>query len=668
MARCTAKGAALVAWLATVCTALGAGGSGVKDAVTPAKPGDVKVLGRPGELFQASLNSRVFSAHAQGAVYDEAENAFATHWDDSNGHTGWQNEYWGKTMLCYAGAVRYTRDAKLAAWCIAKAHHLIDTYQWPNGYLSTYANEDLLRKNPESPDYEKHWCFNIWGQKYTMWALIELHQATGDEKCLKAAEKMADHLVAQLKRLGVTIDRTGSWAGISSMTILRPLLELHRLVPKPEYRELADYILRATDVKEGPKPDVNLVYDALSDRPVVSWFRKPMHLSKAYELLSFFEGVADYHRLTGDARAFDATKAFWDHLCREEINPMRSAGYFDHFLYARHHVNGMTELCDVTHWIRLNRELWKLTGETRYLDCIEEAFYNAFLAGVSPDGSWGAHIVRSHGTRHLAAPAQTGMKLHQCCPDNMLRTFYDWADTVADVARDGAWEVNLYSDADIALPGVRMQLRGGYPVSETFRLRVVAEKPGRLRLRVPYWADAIIVDGKASKPVDGRVEVAVPAGERTLGLRLAMQPRIVDSEAPETEDIDLVTDLDTQKPEGYTKRFMSWYTPEMEGLARRTPAAQVMRGPLVLAKGRAAGTSRAETLDFATINGQPGWKASLSPAKRTAANLGSWGVWDLTLEKAASEGGKPVKKTVPVADYWSVSCADDPENWFSLWF
>ena len=47
------------------------------DVLTPAAPGDVKVLGRPGELFQASLNSRVFSEYAQGPVYDEAENAFA---------------------------------------------------------------------------------------------------------------------------------------------------------------------------------------------------------------------------------------------------------------------------------------------------------------------------------------------------------------------------------------------------------------------------------------------------------------------------------------------------------------------------------------------------------------------------------------------------------------
>jgi hypothetical protein len=227
--------------------------------------------------------------------------------------------------------------------------------------------------------------------------------------------------------------------------------------------------------------------------------------------------------------------------------------------------------------------------------------------------------------------------------------------------------VNLYSDADIVLPGARMELRGNYPVSETFRLRVAAEKGGKLRLRVPYWASEMTVDGKALKPAAGRIEVPVAAGERTFDLVLKMPPREIDSEAPDFEDIDTVTELDTMKPEGYTKRFMSWYTPEMKGLERRTAAAQIMRGPLVLAKGRAVGTSRTETLEFNTINKQPGWKLSLAPQKRSAKNAGVWGAWDLTLEKEVKGKGTETK-TIPVADYWSVSCMDDSENWFSLWF
>ena len=549
------------------------------DVAVPAGNGNVRLGGRPGELMQKAMQQRVFSEAARTAIYDEAENAFATHWDSS--HCGWQNEYWGKTMLSVAGAIESTGDKELAGWALAKTHAFLNKFQRADGYLSTYEDSSYLRTKPESKDPNDHWCHNIWGQKYTLWGLLELHRVTGDKTCLDAAEKMADHIVANLRKLDKNLEDTGSWCGISSLSILKPLLQLYRLRPKAEYRALAKHAVRATDVEGGEMPAQNVIHDALSDVKIKDWYENPYILAKSYEIMSYFEGVADYHRLTGDTRTLAAVKAFYGHLVREELNAMRSVGYFDHFLFARSHVNGMVELCDVVHWIRLNRELYLLTGKTEHLDRIEEAFYNAFLAGVAPEGDWGAHIIRSHGTRHLAAPEQTGMKLHQCCPDNMLRTFYDWSDMVADVAKDGAWEVNFYSDADIVLPGARMELRGNYPVSETFRLRVVAEKDGKLRLRVPYWTNEIVVDGKMLKPSSGRIEIPLAVGERTLAIVLNMPPRVIDSEAPDFEEIG-----------SYTKRFMSWYTPEMEGLARRTPAAQVMRGPLVLAKGRVVGSSR----------------------------------------------------------------------------
>ena len=87
----------------------------------------------------------------------------------------------------------------------------------------------------------------------------------------------------------------------------------------------------------------------------------------------------------------------------------------------------------------------------------------------------------------------------------------------------------------------------------------------------------------------------------------------------------------------------------------------------VPAEGRVVGTSRMETLEFNTINKQPGWKLSLAPQKRIATNAAPWGAWNLTLEKDVPEKGIETK-TIPVADFWSVSCMDDPGNWFSLWF
>ncbi len=168
-------------------------------------------------------------------------------------------------------------------------------------------------------------------------------------------------------------------------------------------------------------------------------------------------------------------------------------------------------------------------------------------------------------------------------------------------------------------------------------------------------------NGEALPNRDGWSEVVAPAGSSSWTLAFDMSPRIIDSPAPDAEDIFSVEPEDPRKPEGYTLRFMYYQTPEMKGLARTNAAAEIMRGPIVLAKGRLAGTSREETFDFKTVN-KKGWKASLSPAKWTAANAAVWGAWDLTLEKDGE------KRTIPVADYWSVSNVDDPENWFSLWF
>ncbi len=629
----------------------------VEDMFPPAAVKDVRLAGRAGESADACIRARAYSDWARGDMYEECVNAFRTHWDD---RVGWQNEYWGKTMLCYAGAADYTQDPLLKAWIVEKTHAFLKEFQKPNGYLSTYSKEDFLRNNPANPDAKQHWCFNIWGRKYTFWALLDIYRVTGDKAALDGAIKMADHLIAQLKRLGLTLDKTGAWNGISSMSILRPMMDLYRITNNQAYLALAKDIVRAMDAE--PSNPGTLIRDAFRKEKICTWYPEPAFWAKAYEIQSCLEGLVDYYRTTGEKRVLDAVLAWHRHLMDEELNPMRSAGYFDHFLDARHHVNGMTELCDVTHWIRLNRELLILTGDAKYADIIEEAFYNAFLAGVWRDGRWGAHIIRSHGTRHLSAPPQTGMFEHQCCPDNMMRTYFDFAGSVAGLSKDGTLSVALYSDATASFPGAKVSISGGYPYADTpVTVSVTRDKPGKVRFRVPRWSRTFRLDGRQVTADGGWYEVDAPAGTKAWSLAFDMSPR--------TEDIPAWGEPIPPSPQQnhshevmkYTVHFMEWYTPDMAGLTRHAAAMQVFRGPLVLAKGRLAGTSREETLFATTIKGY-GWKASLKPAPHAAENAGVPQAWLLTLSRGIES------KTIPVSDFASVSNLDDPSNWFSLWF
>ena len=191
--------------------------------------------------------------------------------------------------------------------------------------------------------------------------------------------------------------------------------------------------------------------------------------------------------------------------------------------------------------------------------------------------------------------------------------------------------------------------------------------PCKVRFRVPQWSGSAgslpaVSQAGSLRSQGGWIEVDAHAGENAWLLRFDLSPRLVEWTASAAEDLPPSPQEGHDEMPEYTVHFMEWYTPEMAGLCCREPAARVLRGPLVLAKGRLAGTSHEETLFAPTLRGE-GWRAvALRPATRTAANAGVPQPWPLVLER----GGET--REIPVADFATVSNLDDPANWFSLWF
>ena len=602
---------------------------------------DVRLGGAPAAKMDALFKARILSLHAQRDIFGEARRAFERRDDDELGHGGlWRGEFWGKLMIGAARVADYLQDPALLAFVREECHRLM-ALQDADGYLGSYADKTLVSiADPEKTRSIYCWesVWNIWNRKYAMWGMLEAWRATGDGAILGSVRRQADQLVSMLGGLGLRLRDTGTGGmnGLPSMSVLKPIVLLHEATGDPRYLGFARGIVADWDRDDGAPP--NLLRNAFRPGPLREWYPHPENWAKCYELMSCLEGLLEYHRATGDAACLAAVRAIRDNLAATELNPLGSVGFGDKFIGGAERANALTEVCDAIHWIRLNLDLFLLTGEDKHLDSMELAYFNAFLAGIHRDGAWGAFFVRGH-VRH-EDQWQCGLSYNHCCVDNLPRTFMDMASATVTVDARGVFHVNLYQNATATLDGVTFAISGNYPVGDTVTVRV--SRPVEVVFRKPAWCPRLDVSR------DGNVYT----------LRFDMTPRVIHRPiAPAAED---EPSRGTWAFDRYADNAPPGANDDIRRSYRRTPAATVMRGPLVLARALRAGATRRELEDESTVNGLD---CAVSLASLPATE--TWGLWDMTL---SAPGRQPIQTRV--CDFQSAG--DDPAapgaNAFSIWF
>ncbi len=665
---------------AVACAALSTGRAALADALpcamsaTPLEA--VTLRGPVGAKMDRLFERRVCSARAQGEVFEEAVNAFRTQWDDTHrpGSGDWQGEYWGKTMLGCVAAARYYDSRPLRETVRTRALELIREFQGADGYLGTYRDKAFVGAVPPAKPWSV-WTCNLWNRKYTIWGLVEAYRLTGDRDILDGCRRSMDQWISMLRERGLDTRLTGSFTGLMSMSVLKPLLILHGETGEARYLDYARELVQSWDLPGGFSAATmpNLVANAFADVPLADWYPQPTEWAKAYEMMSCIEGLVEYARVAGDRRVLEATRRLQAKIAEDELNALGSVGHFDRFAHAARRPLAMTEACDAVHWMRVNRALFLMTGEGRYFDALEFCFYNAYLASVHRDGEWGAHMLRGEGRRHFACPPQVGMRLHQCCIDNAPRGFADFASVAVTLAADGAVCVNSYQDSVTKVAGAVVSVNGNYPFSDTVSVRVTPTRPFRLRLRVPGWCRKMTVSREDIPGVDKFEGRAVLAGatcyeidvphDWTYVVRFDMPATVVRHDVPDVRYPSVRTFAQDWRESDYAKWAVYRYeaphdNPEMEGLTRGQAFASLRRGPLVLAKCKLAGATFDETLRNGTINREDGWSCVLEPIPAS----GTLGAWRATFTNGARRFG------VNVSDFASAADFDDPANWFSVNF
>lgn len=493
----------------------------VKNIMNTPPLGSCFLEGEIGARFDRFILERVSGKFALEEILREAEDFFATQYDDVYTLGYWRSEFWGKLILSAVRCCAYKNDAVLKEE-LRKSCYKMLSLQRKDGYLSTYRNSDNIYpvdvvKSELYSGWEANYCWNVWGMKYTLWALIEAYQYINDKKILIGAVKLADWIIAKFKSDGTRVKDSGVMDGMPSSSILKPMLVLYRITGDEKYLSFGKDIAKEWVREDNEQP--NLINNALSGKAVANWYGlsdKKLNeghdlgtdwVPKAYEMTSCFDGIIELYRITGDEILLDSAKSFYTMLKKYESNILGSVGYCERYQNAADYADSATEICDVLHWMRLCHELYKLTGDVEYMHSFEKAFVNAYIAGVYEDGKNGAFFVRGAG-RHSTALPQCETRYQHCCLNNVGRGFTNAAESCV-MTNDNGYYINMYTQSYVRFGNTEIRVGANYFDSGWVGISVRnPEKGKKLYLRIPEWS-------KNTKLRVGlaREEIDVPCGE-----------------------------------------------------------------------------------------------------------------------------------------------------------
>lgn len=586
----------------------------VTNKIEAAKLGECRFEGKIAEKLENVIRERMNTEHARRDIFGEAEAAFELCADDANAPVGlWHGEFWGKLMIGMCRGYRYTGDAEMLDF-IRKSTYRVLSHQREDGYLGSYKNErQIFSADPEATKNRTgigcggNWTWNIWCRKYTLWGLLEAFEVTGDRNILDSAARSVDQMIAMLRDMDTRICETGTFYGLPSGSILKPLLILYRHTGEARYLELAQEIAREWQDSDD-SANTKIISRSMQGLPLTHWTdllsetpaksapirgrmeNRTAPQGKVYEMLSCFDGLLELYRVTGTELYLEATKRFFDLLIRYEYNTLFSVGFNDIFLDAASVQNAVTEICDVIHFMRVASELFKLTADGRYMEYVERAFYNAFLAGVSRDGTDGSRGVRPIGSNIIASEQrQINMKYNHCCLNNISRGFFNVAECFAMSGADAVY-INLYSPVSVTLHPqnggtVRVQIGGGYLESGAVTIRIDGEFTGerRLKLRIPDWSreTRIRIGGVEYKASAGTYfETSLASGTTEITMQFTHEPRLISSS----------WNVPHHPNTPYMKNRY-YFAGEVRDKMLEEPHALVMVGPLLLAASAEFGTN-----------------------------------------------------------------------------
>lgn len=490
----------------------------VEDKFKVLPSNSVHLNGVLGETLDASLNG-TSSKDIDMLVYP---------FKVRNESTTWRSEFWGKWFTSMAWAYEYNPSDNLDKILKRATKELIKT-QDSEGAIKTVMPEYEFRLMND-PNNIDNMTWDIWGRKYVLLGLLAEYNRTSDKTVLEAAKRHTDYIIDRIGEGKKDISNIGIWFGIPSSSILEPIALLYQYTGEQRYLEFANYII-ANQYKSKYAHDV---FRKMRDGWVITdvfpkagdpkyWYYGDGG-SKAYEIMSCFEGLLEMYRITGNKDYLKSVENLAKSVRDTEVIITGSSSVSEKWRKSKHaqHTESShwQETCVTTTWLKFCTQLLRISGNPIYAGDIELVAYNAMIGAQNKEGSWWCHFSPLNGKR-VSAPEQCkhGPTVYDfrskplpnepnfvmnCCVASGPRGLFVLPKS-AFMAYDGGVVVNLYenSSAKVSLEkgNVEMSITGfKWGESNTAKIKVIpsADMKFGLKLYIPEWSKntKITVNGK----------------------------------------------------------------------------------------------------------------------------------------------------------------------------
>ena len=454
-------------------------------------------------------------------------NQFRTGVDDAD--AGWRGEYFGKMMRGAAMTYRYTKNEKLYDLLTRIAEEMLTT-QDALGRFSSYSVE------------KEFIGWDMWSRKYVLLGYLHYLEICRDEnlknRIMAALEKHLDYVVEHIGPDKKPLEQTShKWLCINSASILEPTLLMYNRTGKGSYLAFARYIIDFLQTSKA-----NIVTLALEDQ--LDPYQYPV--TKAYEMMSCFEGLLEYYRITGEETWKTAVVNFAERVHNSDITIIGCAGcrseQFDNS--ARTQTNEeyqgiMQETCVTVTWMKLCDQLLRLTGDPKYADWIEQSAYNALFGAVNtekcetnngfPFDSYSPLYLQQRGRKSGGFKLISDTRYYGCCVAigaaglalPLLTAVMETADGIA---------LNYYEEGAIRAGGLGLKVTTGYPACGAIKLQITEGKEAAISLRIPAFSQntQLKVNGEIAPVQRGYTVLRrVWKPEDEIMLTLDMAPRVV---------------------------------------------------------------------------------------------------------------------------------------------